>query len=707
MEDPSQDLPPEADDISDEAPRQRLREPSTEEVITLADQAFMVSDDWWSAVNIVLKEADSRGPSTDSPAMVALRHGLRVVLREQRRPGRRPEVLLEPLDFPVDGHEPTRPRDASPTSAELWRQVTAKARHPATRARFHDLLVLRGGRGTPDSAAAAAAAYVELARLGPYRVAVDPTTDGADPTPALSPEPAPASTTANEESDDTATSSSLEVAWRAHSIALAIGRAISLAPIALRAPAGAAAVAEALALGVNLAEQDLADPMRGGRGVMMLELVGAQPNLPPATRAHILRLADQAVPALADRPWLVDRVAEVILRLDSARVGDLERVRVEARVEAAAQRPAAARLMLLEEAAALALRLHRPDLADPVTRQLQAMDKTALGLVPFRHSISIPAELLDTEIEQMSHGADWRAALESWLNSGSPAGDPAAVEETVRKLAQAGGLRRFLPTVLLGAGQLPRWRASSEADEDAHERARVEQHHIQLAGHLHAEALDRIGGDSPPSEGDLITFLDRLGAGNTQLTAALARALCRYWNGDFEGTLHTAVPRIEAAARALVLELDQPAYQVATRASEPGKYVGLGVLLSILDSSGLDPAWERFLRTFLTGPIGMNVRNDVAHGFVLRPPSREMAALALRGLALLVLLLGPSPSVADIPATQATRFTSGTCVDAIASLGRIAVYRPDLLPERLGREVRSLRRLVRDAVCAAKKHTRH
>jgi hypothetical protein len=45
----------------------------------------------------------------------------------------------------------------------------------------------------------------------------------------------------------------------------------------------------------------------------------------------------------------------------------------------------------------------------------------------------------------------------------------------------------------------------------------------------------------------------------------------------------------------LALELDQAAYQVA-RANEPGKYVGLGVLLSILEKVGLDPAWERFLR---------------------------------------------------------------------------------------------------------------
>jgi hypothetical protein len=164
-----------------------------------------------------------------------------------------------------------------------------------------------------------------------------------------------------------------------------------------------------------------------------------------------------------------------------------------------------------------------------------------------------------------------------------------------------------------------------------------------------------------------------------------------YWAGDFEGAVHTAVPRIEAAARALALELDQAAYQVA-RANEPGKDVGLGVLLSILEKVGLDPAWERFLRTFLTGPLGMNVRNDVAHGFVLRPPARETAALALRALAVLTLLVAADSTWSGQRINGSLAQLPGTMVDAAAFFLRIAARHPRRVPILLAAEARSLGR---------------
>ncbi len=219
---------------------------------------------------------------------------------------------------------------------------------------------------------------------------------------------------------------------------------------------------------------------------------------------------------------------------------------------------------------------------------------------------------------------------------------------------------------------------------------KVEEYSIALHGGILADALDRVVASGRPGEDELALFLCHGGDGDLPLAAALARALGRYWNGDWEGCVHTAVPRIEAAARGLVLRLDLTAYRVA-RASEPGKYVGLGVLLSILARAGLDPAWERFLRTFLTGPLGMNVRNDVAHGFVVDPPSRETAALAVRALALLVRLLTPEPELCAAPAGPALPPGDGTVVGAVASLARAACRRPSLLPGLLADEARRAR----------------
>ncbi len=206
----------------------------------------------------------------------------------------------------------------------------------------------------------------------------------------------------------------------------------------------------------------------------------------------------------------------------------------------------------------------------------------------------------------------------------------------------------------------------------------AETYSIALHGGLLADALDRVAALTRPGQAELAMFLCHGGDGDLPLAAALARALGRYWDGDWESCVHTAVPRVEAAARGLVLRLDLPAYQVA-RANEPGKYVGRGVLLGILARAGLDPAWERFLRTFLTGPLGMNVRNDVAHGFIVDPPSRQTAALALRALALLVWLLTPEPDLTAAPARSGPA-VDGTVIGAVASLTRAAARRPHLLP---------------------------
>ncbi|MGY1838123.1 MULTISPECIES: DUF4209 domain-containing protein [unclassified Modestobacter] len=720
-----QDRPPESRaPHPDEGPAQ----PSAYALVQLADEVFAVSDNWWAVADALTRTAQDVGLNLDSPGLVALRFGVRVALRERLYPGRRrPEVVLEPVDLPL-GSRPTRPRDATAEAAELWRRIGTQARHPATRARFLDLLVVRGGPGTPATAAAAMRAYLDLARLGRYRVAEAPeesvrgSTPGEGSTqveykvaaavePAVEPEVKSGAEAGGEDGADadggetiargadptsppgTESSSFLDVEWAGRSVDLAICRALTLARIANHHPDGPPAADDALTLALDTAEHRLADPLRAATAIGLLQFAAAAAVLSPDDRTRLLRLADSASIRLADRPWLVDAAAAVLITLDPTRRAMLDERRVAAHVAAADGRPPAARLLLLDQAAALAHSLQRPDLADPVTRELQAMDKSSLGLTPVRHAVSLPAEIIDTAIEHMSHGPDWRSALHSWLNSDSPTGNPAATENAVRRLRETPSLANVLPTVLLGAGQLPRWRAREEGDEAARERARLEEHHIRLQGFLLAEALDQVGAKGSPTEAELTIYLDDLGAEDPLLAAALARAFSRYWAGDFEAVVHTAVPRIEAAARALVLELDQAAYQVA-RAKEPGKYVGLGVLLSILAEVGLDPAWERFLRTFLTGPLGMNVRNDVAHGFVLRPPTREIAALAVRALAVLTLLV--AADVAEQRPADDSILTAwpGTIVDAAAFALRLAARDPRRLPILIAAEVRSMRRVL-------------
>ena len=148
----------------------------------------------------------------------------------------------------------------------------------------------------------------------------------------------------------------------------------------------------------------------------------------------------------------------------------------------------------------------------------------------------------------------------------------------------------------------------------------------------------------------MAAFLSRNGHSDSTLAASLARGFLHFWNGDYDACVHVAVPKVEAAARALLRELDEGIYKTQV-AQDPGQYPGLYVLLRELEKLALDESWANFLRWLLLGPPGMNIRNDVAHGFVC-DISPVYAALVLRAAALLITVVAPQPlSAARIAAS--------------------------------------------------------
>ena len=65
----------------------------------------------------------------------------------------------------------------------------------------------------------------------------------------------------------------------------------------------------------------------------------------------------------------------------------------------------------------------------------------------------------------------------------------------------------------------------------------------------------------------------------------------------------------------------------------------------------MDESWAYFLRWLLLGPLGMNIRNEVAHGFVT-DISPVYAALTLRAAALLITVVAPQPPSAARAASR-------------------------------------------------------
>jgi hypothetical protein len=209
-------------------------------------------------------------------------------------------------------------------------------------------------------------------------------------------------------------------------------------------------------------------------------------------------------------------------------------------------------------------------------------------------------------------------------------------------MSSRGSLSSLFATTLFGAGGLPRVTTQSEDDKDAHEMSMAASTTAQHFGLYLAEGLVRMADVYElPTVDELTTAIVGFGCRDPQLARGLAKGFRFFWDGDFEASVSVALPRFEAAARALLRELDEGIYKVQV-SRDPGGYVGLYVLLDELEELALDPSWAYFFRWLLLGPYGANLRNDIAHGFTF-DPGPVFAALALRAVSVLALVAGTLP----------------------------------------------------------------
>jgi hypothetical protein len=149
----------------------------------------------------------------------------------------------------------------------------------------------------------------------------------------------------------------------------------------------------------------------------------------------------------------------------------------------------------------------------------------------------------------------------------------------------------------------------------------------QLHGAFLPELFDRIWKKWGPLTADeLAAFFADSTHVEGGLAQALGRDLHRLFVADYEGALYTGAAHIETLARNLVLALVRPAYRTQ-RTNAPGQHIGLGALLSALGVSGLDESWTRFLHGLLSGPMGLNYRNELLHGFELESSGTNAALL--------------------------------------------------------------------------------
>ena len=166
------------------------------------------------------------------------------------------------------------------------------------------------------------------------------------------------------------------------------------------------------------------------------------------------------------------------------------------------------------------------------------------------------------------------------------------------------------------------------------ERAKTARLRAQGFTLVLAEALLRIGQEYRPSL-PIVSAAFRSQFISVRDAAAFARALNYYWSGHYDDASRVALPSIEAVVRSIVEEATGDSY-VDPQRTRDGHESALGVLIARLEGCLLE-SFRQELRTVLTDPIGLNLRNIHLHG-VAPTESRHDAAVILYTAARLTLI---------------------------------------------------------------------
>src|SRR5690349_3294419 len=222
--------------------------------------------------------------------------------------------------------------------------------------------------------------------------------------------------------------------------------------------------------------------------------------------------------------------------------------------------------------------------ANCIVAQMQAIAPEELGLQTITTTAEIPAWIPESELERFTRASSWHEGIRLYCTDvWAPSGRVSDLRTSARQIGEH-TLR--LPTQILNNG-LPRITLTTDEQQLQHRMSMYAQPMAEYKGRVLAEALWRIQSRyGTPERDELTTLLLELGAQDARLARGVAKGFEYFWAGDCEAAVGVVIPKIEAAARALLRQLGEGIYRVQTK--KAGGYVGLHFLLEGLEKLALD-----------------------------------------------------------------------------------------------------------------------
>lgn len=484
--------------------------------------------------------------------------------------------------------------DVEERDVDAWIEAADEVNDPVAASRLHDLLWERRAGQRPDThARAAAKAYLSLSH---------------------------------------------ESTWHAMERTRCVTRALELA----RAVNDRELVREVTERAISFVVEVLAAKERGPGAALVV--ARALVTLPDDERPpELMDLLASSRTRFGDDPFIADSIADLEAQLvEPAAQEELRRAQVSQWRGAAGEGDQLMRVIRLERALEIA-RIHGlANEANEIRRELQDISPDSLDLKPISAQIEIATEDLEEYFASIVEHDDWRESLRHFGSEGPPGGDPEELDEQLAQEREEFVFSRLFTRTVMGPGSVgTQFRAADDASRERLERAERRQWEARMWSPFYAEALDRIATHhGVPDHGELTDFF-RTELIDGERAEPIARAFDLYWQGQWDESAHLVVPRLEAIFR----DMARTAGLVVIRDPEgavPGGVRPLGTLMRELEGAFPDQGWHAYLFNLLADPLGLNLRNAIAHG--LTPSvSHGDAALLLHATSFLR-LLGVTPA---------------------------------------------------------------
>lgn len=547
-------------------------------------RAALTDADGWLAVETRLRESASDEDARKRVRPFVFAFGYMLLHDEERRAEEGP---FGPIITTDQGQFPPAVADIDPADVEMWRRAADEIDAPIAVSRLRDLLWIRREAERPDrDARAAADAYIELTR---------------------------------------------NPSWHAIERVDCLTRALELTRAISDAERQAAVVERA----VELVREDLADE-EGGPGVSLgLITPLAKLDEPPPE-------LDDLINAAADRYGTDPFIADAIVDLQASRAPeseeDLRREQVEKWRRVAAEADGMLRAIHLQRALEVAKGHRLSDLVDEIRVELQELKPEDFDLKSVSAEVEVPLEEIRRLIQSVVGDDSAAEALRRFGSHGPPGGTPEDEDERISELREAAPTQFLFPQVVLASDESTTLFVAN-TDESYQRWARAQQraNYARFWSLFAGDILDEIQQRYEPSR-DELTELFTTDLIDEPTAERISRAVELFWSGQPDEAAHVLAPRIESVFRALARVLGVPTY-LEPEGMTPGRERSLSWILDQVEPvfAGGALGWHAYLKNLLIDPLGLNLRNSIAHGLRDRVDQGE-AALLIQAACVLRLL---------------------------------------------------------------------